>query len=815
MAAPNSKDLLYARQARLKLAEQAAACMPSLCLALSSRLGLLLDQSSTAREMQEHRDALMLFQKCEGKWLRSTVAAWNEAASPAAGAPVAPQSLSDNTTLELVANDVVENTILASRLALSMLEKASSEYNDLRLRVRTLEGLADLAPRDIIRPESLAKAMVQQWNKASLTGGIWLLTQDVIHQHMAVHVAAAYRNTNALLVKLGVMVEINLQPLVRKTNAGNIPVAADKAVAGEALASPSSPGFSDSIPARTGDGARAAAGSGGEESGQAQGRNPGGSNPGAFFPGARSLSDAGASRLQSPHTVSAQEETRLETRMPPLLKARMRAQGMVGQLRRLISPGSAVGAEHQGTQPASPQLTRALEVAQSAARSEGRKLASQGAQRIYDQSDVEQAASSLRQRTNDLKREAGTPSEKAIIEIVALMFQHILAEERIPASVRVWFARLQMPVLRVAVGEPEFFASLDHPARRLIDRMGSCVLGFNVNVGGTALEAEIKRVVQVIEQYPETGRRVFQLVHDEFQRFLARFLSEHDKVAKVTTVAQQVEQKETMVIQYTIEMRSMLNDMPVRATLQDFLFKVWAEVIAIAAMQNGPQHATAIAFKRAAADLVWASSAKPSREERARVIADLSRLFQVLRSGMALLGLSQAEQDRQIKLISDTLAEAFMSRTGAISAERIEALAARLAHLEDYLAEESVGDLPMQARSVELMIGIEDANMQVITDGGSTPGEAIRAWVKELEIGSWFSLDHNGQVSHVQFVWLSERKQLHLFAAADGRKFLLQAGRLAAYLQAGLLVPTEEETLTVRATRDALAKIQANPERLN
>jgi hypothetical protein len=38
--------------------------------------------------------------------------------------------------------------------------------------------------------------------------------------------------------------------------------------------------------------------------------------------------------------------------------------------------------------------------------------------------------------------------------------------------------------------------------------------------------------------------------------------------------------------------------------------------------------------------------------------------------------------------------------------------------------------------------------------------------------------------------------------------------RLGAYLQAGLLVPAEEEALTVRATRDALAKLDANPERL-
>ena len=35
-----------------------------------------------------------------------------------------------------------------------------------------------------------------------------------------------------------------------------------------------------------------------------------------------------------------------------------------------------------------------------------------------------------------------------------------------------------------------------------------------------------------------------------------------------------------------------------------------------------------------------------------------------------------------------------------------------------------------------------------------------------------------------------------------------------AVANAGLLLPAEEEALTVRATRDALAKLDANPERL-
>jgi hypothetical protein len=43
---------------------------------------------------------------------------------------------------------------------------------------------------------------------------------------------------------------------------------------------------------------------------------------------------------------------------------------------------------------------------------------------------------------------------------------------------------------------------------------------------------------------------------------------------------------------------------------------------------------------------------------------------------------------------------------------------------------------------------------------------------------------------------------------------LFQVRRLAAYLQAGLISPIEDEALTVRATREALTKLDANPERL-
>jgi hypothetical protein len=150
---------------------------------------------------------------------------------------------------------------------------------------------------------------------------------------------------------------------------------------------------------------------------------------------------------------------------------------------------------------------------------------------------------------------------------VALLFQAILTDERVPAALRVYFARLQMPVLRVALAEPDFFSGADHPARRLIDRMGACVMGFegNADLIGTPLEAEIRRVVQVVEAFPDTGRRVFQAVLNEFEKFLEKYFREHNEATKAgVSLAQQIEQRETLAIQYTIELRKMLADVPVQ-----------------------------------------------------------------------------------------------------------------------------------------------------------------------------------------------------------------------------------------------------------
>ena len=174
-------------------------------------------------------------------------------------------------------------------------------------------------------------------------------------------------------------------------------------------------------------------------------------------------------------------------------------------------------------------------------------------------------------------------AELTAIEVVAAMFQSLLPDERVPAVLRILFARLQLPVIRVAVAEPWRFAQADHPARRLIDRLGSCAL--DLRAGDTAAEEslaiELRRIVEVVEAYPDAGRRAFEVVLQEFDRFQAGNLAAgHATADHGLPLTQRVAQRETMVVQCTIELRRMVDGVPVHDGVHRFLFQTWAHVLA-------------------------------------------------------------------------------------------------------------------------------------------------------------------------------------------------------------------------------------------
>lgn len=419
-----------------------------------------------------------------------------------------------------------------------------------------------------------------------------------------------------------------------------------------------------------------------------------------------------------------------------------------------------------------------------------------------------------------LQASARGPDERGTVELVALLFQALLAEERLPASLRVAFARLQMPVLRVALAEPDFAQRADHPARRLIDRVGACVLGLERQVPAhPALEREVRRLVQVVEAYPDTGRRVFDSVLAEFERFLARhFRDDEPRTQAPVSLAQRIEQRETLAIQHTVGLRRMLADVPVPAGVRDFLFHVWADAMASAQLRHGPEAEPTRRLRDATRELVWTAGAKVNPEERAEVLRRLPGLLRTLREGMAGAGLDEARQRSQLQALNQVLSEAFMARAAPVPADRLRLLTERLAALESLPAEPE--RLELDASFVLDLSGHAQAGLKVVDAGGLAAGPEGLAAADGLTLGAWYRLhapaqpgdpEAAGREDTVQLAWQGLQRRLHLFVAESGGGWLFERQRLAAYLQAGRLQPALEESLTARAARLALARLARDP----
>ena len=124
--------------------------MADIGAAAQERLSALLNESVRQSEAQARRDAWTFYQKARGPWLDGMVAAWQRALLPPTRLPTA--SVSEDG-FQLVGTEVVEDKIEASRLVRGALDKLSAPIDDLKIRMRLLEGRAEFEDHDVLRPE--------------------------------------------------------------------------------------------------------------------------------------------------------------------------------------------------------------------------------------------------------------------------------------------------------------------------------------------------------------------------------------------------------------------------------------------------------------------------------------------------------------------------------------------------------------------------------------------------------------------------------------------------------------------------------------
>ena len=73
-----------------------------------------------------------------------------------------------------------------------------------------------------------------------------------------------------------------------------------------------------------------------------------------------------------------------------------------------------------------------------------------------------------------------------IIDVVSMLFDFFFDDAALPAPIKVLIGRLQIPILKVAILDCDFFNQKKHPARRLLDSISRAAMGWGAGHGPPA-----------------------------------------------------------------------------------------------------------------------------------------------------------------------------------------------------------------------------------------------------------------------------------------------------------------------------------------
>lgn len=418
--------------------------------------------------------------------------------------------------------------------------------------------------------------------------------------------------------------------------------------------------------------------------------------------------------------------------------------------------------------------------------------------------------------------------DKLTIELVGMLFDQVLQDKQVPAEIKAVLSRLQFPVLKVALMDADFFASGHHPARQLIDRLGSTAVGWEpYGDENVSYKKEVERVVQQVLERFDNDTRVFEELLAEFDGFVSAMPQrETDPVARAKRALEEAEKREVLVINTTIQVRRAFEHVELEPYLREFLVGPWVQALVNATMRDEQTPGFSKAFRAVIHDMVWSVQPKVSADEKKRLVALIPPMTRVLRDGMNLVRMPEPDQQAFLQQLMASHAVAVRpvdQATYIKSSVATNELRQKLDEMKitgAYPQGELTGGLKISAgalqraainHSAQLMIAEPAVNAGPIDFAQDAELEArISAWQR----GTWFNLSDGEHIYKVKLRWISPLKTLYMFSGSDEKSArVLAPDVIKGYLKTGMLRPIEDTPLTRRIVDRVVGEFERTPQR--
>ena len=388
------------------------------------------------------------------------------------------------------------------------------------------------------------------------------------------------------------------------------------------------------------------------------------------------------------------------------------------------------------------------------------------------------------------------------IDIVAMLFDFIFDDAHIPLAGKALLSRLQIPVLKVAMQNPGFFADRQHPTRRFL---GS-ISGISIRWGAAVDEndpfyRQLAKLVERIQAEFQNDVAIFGSALAELEAFVGERLDEEDRTA--LTAANIVNLREQQNASWERAQRALETARSAAsppALIDDFLAEHWLGVLQAGTL--GDDDSAWQAAVQTMNDLIWSVAPKTRPDDRLKLISLLPSLLARLNQGLASVN-TRAEQSN-----------AFFDRLLPYHAAALkgETPPPPAPHNDE---EPNVAALFTPAADGDLLItrssddGVEVEEVMLV---GASPiwradDREIYRQVSELKRGDWVEF---GEGKRERLNWISPQRGILLFSNHQSAKAIsIAPDALARQIRDGAARIVRDEEIFERALSGALDSVNA------
>jgi len=257
------------------------------------------------------------------------------------------------------------------------------------------------------------------------------------------------------------------------------------------------------------------------------------------------------------------------------------------------------------------------------------------------------AVNLIRAHREELIQASSGKLDHMVIDVVGSLFDQILSDSRVPPQMAREIARLQLPVLRVALNDSSFFSTRRHPVRRFINRIASLANAFDdfEEGPGSQFLLRVRKLVDEIIEGDFDQIELYAAKVTELEAFISdQTEGEVEKKSGAVTTLEAKESELRVQQRYMLQLQSALGPMSLPTYLQEFLAQVWSQALVLATRRDGAESDRARRYRRVGTDLVMSVQPKGSPMFRKKFLMQLPPLMKDLNEGMKLIGWPDAAQ---------------------------------------------------------------------------------------------------------------------------------------------------------------------------